>query len=180
MVLVRFQKLYLIPLPFYPFYLSKNCMYTYIPIFGLPSHQGHHRALSRVPSAIQEVIVELSILHMPACKLSHFSHVQLCNPMDFSSPYPPVHGISQARILEWVAISFSRGSSWPKDQTHISYISPSLPGGFLPLAPPGKPIFIYGSVYMPVLTSQCIPSPPDLYLNIIFISEITHLFLLIW
>jgi len=34
---------------------------------------------------------------------------------------PSVHGISQARILEWVAISFSRGSSWPKDQTQVSY-----------------------------------------------------------
>ena len=33
-----------------------------------------------------------------------------------------VHGISQARILEWVAISFSRGSFWPRDWTHISYI----------------------------------------------------------
>ena len=35
---------------------------------------------------------------------------------------PSVHGISQARILEWVAISFSRGSSWPRDQTHVSCI----------------------------------------------------------
>ena len=36
---------------------------------------------------------------------------------------PLVHGISQARILEWVAISFSRGSSWPRDWTHISWVS---------------------------------------------------------
>ena len=34
-----------------------------------------------------------------------------------------VHGISQAGILEWVAISFSRGSSWPRDQTHASCVS---------------------------------------------------------
>ena len=40
-----------------------------------------------------------------------------CNPQSSS-----VHGISQARILEWVAISFSRGSSWTRDQTHISCI----------------------------------------------------------
>ena len=40
-----------------------------------------------------------------------------CRPPDFS-----VHGISQARMLEWVAVSFSRGSSWPRDQTHISCI----------------------------------------------------------
>ena len=40
----------------------------------------------------------------------------LCNPMDYSPPHSSVHGISQARILEWVAISFSRESSWPRDR----------------------------------------------------------------
>ena len=38
----------------------------------------------------------------------------LCNPMDYSPPGSSVHGILQARILEWVAISFSRGSSEPR------------------------------------------------------------------
>ena len=37
------------------------------------------------------------------------------NPMDYSPPGFPIHGILQARILEWVAISFSRGSSQPRD-----------------------------------------------------------------
>ena len=45
-----------------------------------------------------------------------------CNLMNCSPPGSSVHGISQARILEWVAISFSRGSSWPRDWTHISCI----------------------------------------------------------
>ena len=40
-----------------------------------------------------------------------------------SPPGSSVHGISQVRLLEWVAISFSRGSSWPRDRTHVSYIS---------------------------------------------------------
>ena len=40
--------------------------------------------------------------------------------MDCSPPGCSVHGISQARLLEWVAISFSRGSSGPRDQTHVS------------------------------------------------------------
>ena len=44
------------------------------------------------------------------CVLSHFSHVQLCDPMDCSLPCSSVHGILQARILEWVAISFSMHS----------------------------------------------------------------------
>ena len=43
----------------------------------------------------------------------------LCNPMDCSLPGCFVHGILRARILEWVAISFSQGSLWPEDQTHI-------------------------------------------------------------
>ena len=64
-----------------------------------------------------------------------------CSVMaDFLQPhelYPPgssVHGISQARILEWVAISFSRGSSWPG----IEPVSPLLAGGFFITEPPRK------------------------------------------
>ena len=41
--------------------------------------------------------------------------------MDCNPPGSSVHGILQARILEWVAIPFSRGSSWPRDRTHVSY-----------------------------------------------------------
>ena len=52
---------------------------------------------------------------------------QLClilrNPMDYSPPGSPIHGILQARILEWVAIPFSKGSSQPRDQTHVSCIA---------------------------------------------------------
>ena len=43
-------------------------------------------------------------------------------PVDYSLPGFSVHGISQAKILEWVAISFSRGSSWKREQTHVSCI----------------------------------------------------------
>ena len=46
----------------------------------------------------------------------------LCNPMDCSLPGSSIHGIFQARVLEWVAISFSRGSSQPRDQTQVSCI----------------------------------------------------------
>ena len=45
----------------------------------------------------------------------------LCDPVDGSPPGSSVHGISQSRILEWVAISSSRGSSLLRDQTHASY-----------------------------------------------------------
>ena len=47
----------------------------------------------------------------------------LCNPMDCSLPGSSVHGILQARKLEWVAMSSSRGSSQPRDQTCVSYIT---------------------------------------------------------
>jgi len=45
----------------------------------------------------------------------------LCDPMDYTG-----HGILQARILEWIAVSFSRGSSQPRDRTQVSHIA----GGF--------------------------------------------------
>ena len=47
----------------------------------------------------------------------------LCDPMDCSLPASSVHGILQARILEWVAIPFSRGSSWPRNWTWVSHIA---------------------------------------------------------
>ena len=46
----------------------------------------------------------------------------LCGPMDSSPPGYSIHGISQTRKQEWVAISFSTGSSWPRDWNYISYI----------------------------------------------------------
>ena len=47
------------------------------------------------------------------------SCLTLCDPMDCSPPGSSVHGIFQAWILEWVAVSFSRGSSWPRDRTWV-------------------------------------------------------------
>ena len=47
----------------------------------------------------------------------------LCNPMDYAPPGSSIHGISQARILEWVVISFSRGSSRPRNRIWVSGVS---------------------------------------------------------
>ena len=60
----------------------------------------------------------------------------LCKPMDCNPPGSSAHGISRARILEWVAISFSRGSSQPRDCTYIF----CLAGGFFTTEPSGKPL----------------------------------------
>ena len=54
--------------------------------------------------------------------LSHSVVSDSCNSMDYSLPGSSVDGISQARMLECVAISSSRGSSWPRDQTRVSFI----------------------------------------------------------
>ena len=59
----------------------------------------------------------------------------LCNAMDCSPPGSSLHGILQASILEWVAISSSRGSSQPRDQTPVSCIS-CIESGFFTSEPP--------------------------------------------
>ena len=59
----------------------------------------------------------------------------LCNPIEGSPPGSSIHGIFQARILEWVVISFSRGYSWPE----IKLASPALQADTLPAEPVGNP-----------------------------------------
>ena len=63
----------------------------------------------------------------------------LCNPIEYNLPGSFVHGILQARILEWVAM-FSRGSSQLRDQTRIYLCLLHWQAGSLPLLPPGKPL----------------------------------------
>ena len=62
----------------------------------------------------------------------------LCNPMDCSPWGSSVHGILQTRILEWVAMPSSRGSSQPRDWTHIS-CSSCIADRFFTTEPPGEP-----------------------------------------
>ena len=82
------------------------------------------RRLLRVPWTARRF--NHSILKIsPGCSLESESELAqscltLCNPMDCSPQGSSVHGILQARILEWVAISFARGSSHPRDRTWVS------------------------------------------------------------
>ena len=64
------------------------------------------------------------------------SCLTLCNPVDCSLPGSSLHGILQARILEWVSISFSRVSSRLRDRAHVSCTA----GKHLTSEPPGKPL----------------------------------------
>ena len=69
-----------------------------------------------------------------ACPVTQSSPT-LCDPMDYNPPSSSVHGIFQERILEWVAISYSRESSQPR----IKPRSPTSKVDSLPSEPPGKP-----------------------------------------
>ena len=61
----------------------------------------------------------------------------LCDTMDSNPPVSSVHGILEARILEWVSISSSRGSSWPRDWIYVSCVSCTA-GRFFTAEPSGK------------------------------------------
>ena len=78
---------------------------------------------------------ELTHLKRPWC------WERLKGPMECSSPDSSIHGISQARILEWVVISFSRITSWPRDWTGEFYICRQTIA-----EPPGKPPGALGKV----------------------------------
>ena len=66
------------------------------------------------------------INRIPPCNVVHAKLLQcptLCNPVDCIPPGSSVHGVLQARILEWFAMLSSKVSSRPRDQTHVSYVS---------------------------------------------------------
>ena len=80
-----------------------------------------------------------SSLKCSLCKISSSVVLTLCDPTGYSPPGSSVHGILQARILEWVVISSSGGSSPPRDQTYVSQVPCIGQVGSLSLAPPVKP-----------------------------------------
>ena len=78
------------------------------------------------------------------------SCLTLCDPMDYNLPGFSIHGILQARILEWVAIPFSRGSFWPKDQTW----SPTLQADSLPLSHQRSPNHSHSTAQLSLLNNH--------------------------
>ena len=65
----------------------------------------------------------LSLSYILKCCFVAKSHLTLGNPKDCPPPGSSVHRVSQAKILGWIAFLFSKGSSWPRDHTRISYIT---------------------------------------------------------
>ena len=73
------------------------------------------------PWGLMLLLTSSSYPYLLCCSASQLCPT-LCNPIDCSPPGSSVHGIFQARVLEWAAIPFSRGSSLPRDQTRVSRI----------------------------------------------------------
>ena len=100
-----------------------------IPELGISSGEGNGNPHQY--SCLENWSLLLSILYivvcvcvcMFVCVKSLQMCLTLCDPMDCSPLGSSVHGILQARILEWIAMPSSRRTSWPRDWTHISYVS---------------------------------------------------------
>ena len=112
-----------------------------LPESWLPDHQGQIKKKKRLGDSLEEISL-FPLLYLCLAKgktqqasalrtapspgewwrwyFSHSAVSDSCDPMACSPPGSSVHGILQARTLEWVAISFSRGSSPPRNQTQVS------------------------------------------------------------
>ena len=138
------------------------------PVYPLPSNMHSHPGYQHPP-------LEWYIHYILVCGVCSVAQScpTLCNPVDCSQPGSSVHGSFPLRILEWVTISFSRGSSRPRDRTCVSCLADRL----FTTEPPGKPrsllviYFMCSSVCMSVQV-QFIPPLPLLSGNQKFVLYI--------
>ena len=104
---------------------------------------GQHK-LTKVKKNYQKLrkITQLEV-HLLCCAKPLQLCSTLCNSVDSSPPDSSVHGILRSRIPEWAVMPSSRGSSQPRDQTCVSYISCIGRRALIsPLAPPGRPVLL--------------------------------------
>ena len=87
--------------------------------FSLKYFVTRWKVIMKILYNIQKLTLYMRKMHLVKESEVAQSSLTLCDPMDYSRP-GSVYGIFQARILEWVVISFSRGCSWPRDQTWVS------------------------------------------------------------
>ena len=140
-------------------YSKVNQLYKnlYPLFFGFPSHLCHHRALSKqfpvLYSRSSLVIYFIHSINSVCVVFVAKSYLTLFHPVDCSAPGFSVHRISQARIVEWVAISFSRRSR-PWNGTPISFT------GWQILYHMSHQGSLTNSVYMSIPISAFIPNSP--------------------
>ena len=122
------------------FKLQRPCgCSSYAKSQGAPSHLHLYgntgKSRMGLLTQISQVTLQYVIQNMcVVTRAQMLSRAQLCDSMDCSLPRSSVRGILQARTLEWVAISFSRGSSRPSDRTSISWVC-CIAGRSLPNSP---------------------------------------------
>ena len=96
---------------------------------SLLQHHSSKASILRHSRKLPRTIIEWTRMYIPHDLIKNINHkslqsyLTLCNPMDCSLPGSSVHGILQTRILEWVVMTFSRGSFPAKDWIHVSYVS---------------------------------------------------------
>ena len=86
----------------------------------------HHQLAYTGTAVLGSSFVSMLLLTLAVLWVSHCYVPSICSPMDCSPTGSSIHGISQARILEWVALPFSRGSSQPRDRTQVFCIAGRL------------------------------------------------------
>ena len=114
------------------------------------------RTLQAIPSNMC-MFINLPVYKHICVVLVAQSCPTLCHPLDCSPPGSSIYGMFQARILEWVAISYHSGSSQPRDRTHVSCKSPALQADSLLLSHRGS------TKYFTLSLSKAIRKGTDLY-----------------
>ena len=125
------------------------------PVWWLMLQTDLNHGFSWVNSWKKLALGEVSVYHSALCVRAELLQPcpTLCNPVDCSPPGFSVHGILQARILEWVAMPSSRGSSWPRDWTHFSCVA-CIAGKFITAEPPRKPFSLITDSILPTNESE--------------------------
>ena len=123
-----------------------SAMFGSILVYGITFHLPSH--LLYFPP----ISLSLPFYIQPCCAKLLQSCLTLCDPMVYSLPGSSVHGILQARILEWVAMPSSRGCSRPRDRTRVSSGS-HMVGRFFTTEPPSKLIYTQQRLLYPVVLS---------------------------